>query len=814
MQGRRTSPGLAEARRAAPAAVFTLSAGPVSPDLPPLAKRLARRVARGGAAGMLPAVVRLRRNPDGGLLAVPQGDLAGADEAEALLAAWSTPAFAPLMTLLDAVQAWSREHAQRHADVLAPHQLDPLHGPVYGDLVREAFVRCAGGHTVADNARYLHARTRAFFAAMQRFLARLRRDLGDGRLAALGARGRVVALSAHGDETHNGFDRVLRLRFRGGVEVAYKARPADGERLLLPAGGLFDTVQRLPAAAGGFRLPTLPVVEGADGDCTWCEWVQAPRAWGALRSARGWRLHGPWLSPREARRFWHDAGALAATCFRFGVADLYAGNLQVGMRRGLAEPMPYPVDPEVCFTPMPGLRHTGLVGDAADSGNHHVGFERLPRLCSADTPLAAFVRGPRGRIALQRITAPLARVDTRNVVGDARGGIGYAPHLPAFLRGMFDAWATLCMERPAIETWLRRHARQARTRVLRRSSEVYAAAMDAVALGAPPAFADFDAAERAQMRCGDLPAFYRRLRGGPLLWVGVDRAGTTRTRRLRCDAAAPLPPAGASTPAEFIDLAIALRDAVAYVHRELEHSEQTDDTLGVRLRVASAERGEAAFDWPQQRVRLVFLWSGDRLRLRTERLPPSAEDLAEARERLLRVDRIDAALRARWVAAGFPSRGPVARELRALERAAADWLGELVDDVGWPTPAQVGARASEAAARLVQHLGAEPALQRRCLRLMRKAAAAGDLPPSQPAYLHDAICVGSGRQQRYGTKLRRVDGVLVPCPIRAPATVDAQRAEVGLPPMAQYLARARRRLARLERQERLEREEQKERAQT
>ncbi len=783
-----------------PPASCTLAPGPASPELPDIARRIARAIACGRAPGLLPPLVALRPGPDGGTLAVPQGDLSGPDDARALLAALSTPAFAPFHTLLAALDTWRTIQAPRFADALAPRLLDPCHGGVYGDLLREAFVRCAGAHAVRDDAAYLAQRRRAFCAAMERFLERLQRDLRGGRLRALGARGRAIALAAHGDETHNGFERVLRVGFRGGVALAYKARPADGERLLLREGGLFDALQRLPPAAEPFRLPQLPSVDGADGDCLWCEWIAAPQAMRTLRRVDGWCLRGPRFPVREARRFWRDAGALAATCFGFGIADLYAGNLRVGVRRGFDVAMPYPVDPEVCFAPAPGLRHTGLVGDAADSGNHHVGFERRPRFCTADTPLAGFVRDAGGRVQLRRLIASLAREETVNVVGDSRGGIGYAPHLAPFFRGMFDVWATLCTARPAIDAWLRRHARGARTRVLRRSSEVYATAMDDVAFGAAPAYAGFDAAERAQLRRGDLPAFYRRASGGPLCWIATDRDGRPHRRALRCDDPAPLSRTGLAKPPEFVDLAIALRDAVAYVFRELGPTEQDDRALGVRLRIVSARRGEAAFDWPQQGHRLLFGWHGDRLRLRAERLPPTAAERAQLRARLLRIDRIDAGLRARWMAAGFPTRGPLARELRTLERASAAWLQEVVDTHGWPGHALVGARAADAACRLVQHLRDEPAFQRRCLRLLRAAVAAGDVPAKQPAYLEDALCVQAGRPQRYGTKLRRVDGVLVPYSIRGARSVDARRAAVGLQPMANALARARRRIAAMERE--------------
>jgi hypothetical protein len=791
-----------------------LAPGPIRAGLPPLARRIARAFARGEAGALLPPRLVLCPGPDGGLLAVPLDGGLGDAVARALLATWSRPAFAPLLTLLAALDDWRRAQAPRWADVLAPRQLDPLNDGVYGDLIREAFERCAGARAPADNAAFLERRRRDFCAAMERFLHRLRRDLRAGRLRALGAAGRVVALRALGEETHNGFERVLRVGFRNGVVLVHKARPADGERLLLRPGGLFDAVQRSPAAAGDFRLPLLDSVDGARGDGLWCEWIAPPAQWGLLRREGRWRLRGPRLSPSAARRFWHDAGALAATCCAFGIADLYAGNLRVGRRCASAEPMPYPVDPEVCFAPLSGLAHTGLIADpaaeAGGHGNHHVGFEPKPRFCSADAPLTGFVHRADGALALQRITATLARSETCNVVADTRGRIGPAPYLPAFARGLFDAWATLCLQWPRIAARLQRSG-ASRTRVLRRSSEVYAAAMDADTLGEADVPAGFDAAERAQMRRGDLPAFYRDLRGGPLRWIdpgsALDRAPRPRARTLRCADPAPLAQAGIAQPPQFVDLALALRDLAAACFAETGPLAHEDRALGVRLRIVAARRGEAAFDWPQRGHRLIFRWHGDRLRLRAEPLPPTPPSTAERRAlrtRLLRIDRIDAALRARWAAAGFPARGPLARELRALERAAAEWLRACVDAHGWPGRALVGARAADAACRLVQHLQDATAFQRRCLRLLRAAAAAGDVPASQPAYLEDTLCVEAGRAQRFGTKLRRIEtadgGALVPYPIRAAAAVDARRAAVGLPPMAQYLRRAQRRLARLERE--------------
>ena len=50
--------------------------------------------------------------------------------------------------------------------------------------------------------------------------------------------------------------------------------------------------------------------------------------------------------------------------------------------------------------------------------------------------------------------------------------------------------------------------------------------------------------------------------------------------------------------------------------------------------------------------------------------------------------------------------------------------------------------------------------------------------------------MNEGRPQRYGTQVGDVqDGEPVPWPIEEPNRVDERRAEIGLPPLSEYLAR-------------------------
>lgn len=166
--------------------------------------------------------------------------------------------------------------------------------------------------------------------------------------------------------------------------------------------------------------------------------------------------------------------------------------------------------------------------------------------------------------------------------------------------------------------------------------------------------------------------------------------------------------------------------------------------------------------------------------------------LGIARE-LLRIDRLDEALRAQWVASRFRDR-TIARSLGELSAAAQAWLGDVIDDHGWPGHALVGRRAAAAALRLIQHADCV-AFQRRCLKLVVGAAAIGDVPRHYVAYLTDAVRIAAGQRQLYGTKFRRRGGALVPLPIARATTVDRRRAEVGLPPIAVHARRITRQFA-------------------
>lgn len=118
-------------------------------------------------------------------------------------------------------------------------------------------------------------------------------------------------------------------------------------------------------------------------------------------------------------------------------------------------------------------------------------------------------------------------------------------------------------------------------------------------------------------------------------------------------------------------------------------------------------------------------------------------------------------------------------------------MREIVREIGWPTRSKVGAQAEHMAWLLVQH--ADTAFQRECLVLMSREPAE-EVCARHIAYLYDRISVRDGRPQRYGTQLEKSGDGWEPLPVEDPERLDARRQAVGLEPITDYLAGARRTL--------------------
>ena len=161
------------------------------------------------------------------------------------------------------------------------------------------------------------------------------------------------------------------------------------------------------------------------------------------------------------------------------------------------------------------------------------------------------------------------------------------------------------------------------------------------------------------------------------------------------------------------------------------------------------------------------------------------------RQQLLAMAAEDARVRAELAATGELFRGYAPRMEEVHRRNARDLLA-IVGQYGWPGRELVGEDAMHAAWLVLQHAIGEPAVQRGCLPILCEAAARGEATPAQVAYLEDRIAFFERRPQRYGTQFDWDErGMLSPWPIEDADGVDARRAAVGLPPLADLIAKAR-----------------------
>jgi hypothetical protein len=120
------------------------------------------------------------------------------------------------------------------------------------------------------------------------------------------------------------------------------------------------------------------------------------------------------------------------------------------------------------------------------------------------------------------------------------------------------------------------------------------------------------------------------------------------------------------------------------------------------------------------------------------------------------------------------------------DSARTRWLRAAVVRHGWPSRASAGASAQQAAWLILQH-SPDTAWQAAMLPDLERLASGGEIPRDDVALLTDRILVHRGQPQRYGSQFDLVDGRLVPSPVEDLAGLDARRASVGMPPMAEYV---------------------------
>jgi hypothetical protein len=139
--------------------------------------------------------------------------------------------------------------------------------------------------------------------------------------------------------------------------------------------------------------------------------------------------------------------------------------------------------------------------------------------------------------------------------------------------------------------------------------------------------------------------------------------------------------------------------------------------------------------------------------------------------------------------------GPQSDEMKAHWRMIAknDSINlisiiSILDKHGWLGPDAIGEKGNSTLFLVIQH--AAIATQQKYLPMMREAVKKGNARPSSLALLEDRVLLRTGKNQIYGSQIgtdpkTNLNYVL---PLDDPDNVDKRRAEVGLPPLADYVS--------------------------
>jgi hypothetical protein len=123
--------------------------------------------------------------------------------------------------------------------------------------------------------------------------------------------------------------------------------------------------------------------------------------------------------------------------------------------------------------------------------------------------------------------------------------------------------------------------------------------------------------------------------------------------------------------------------------------------------------------------------------------------------------------------------------MQAVDDKNRDEVIRIFERYGWITNSLGGKDAAHDFWLLIQHQ--TPAVQRRLLPALDKAAKAGDAAITDYVYLYDRVEIGLGRPQRWGSQTQCVDGKPALYPVDDPGGLDARRKELSLTPIDEYL---------------------------
>ena len=165
----------------------------------------------------------------------------------------------------------------------------------------------------------------------------------------------------------------------------------------------------------------------------------------------------------------------------------------------------------------------------------------------------------------------------------------------------------------------------------------------------------------------------------------------------------------------------------------------------------------------------------------------SAELNHNLQNQLLDIAKLDQAVRKELTEIGWKNATkPLQNKLLTVDKNNTRKLKSLLNNRPWFTDSEVGKEGVAAAFLIIQHSPDYEFKEKMLPELKQSYLNGTGVTGQDVALLTDRVLIKKGQKQLYGTQADISKGKVIFKPILNPDSVDERRAEMKLPPLAQY----------------------------
>jgi len=367
-------------------------------------------------------------------------------------------AFTPAFDCVARMTTWVDEKSPLFKNWVNPRALALENTPLWEPLLHRVCLVAKSRKSLKEKTRIIKKLEKQYLKSLHLFLLRLQRDTGKKRAKEFRLHLPIQRLYGRQGDICDLCHIHLRILDAKKNKWIYKARLMQGEQLFLSKDttSVFSKLNTLTAPTGTPQFPTIDVFSGKGEDgwsYGWMKWLDPPKALKTIRQSAKRQLRGLVLTEAESQSYWYSAGCLAAVSIAFGFEDLHFYNMAVTRQAHDNTLAPVPIDLERFFVPLESLNLTGIV---QKNNKMSPAFTEHPTWMSAAGWRFGFCYTD-NRLSRSRPMPSRQRMlaqENYALVVNPQGEMGYRSYVPAFLRGLFDAWLLVLLHRTELRDFM------------------------------------------------------------------------------------------------------------------------------------------------------------------------------------------------------------------------------------------------------------------------------------------------------------------------------------------------------------------------